>query len=163
MTGRISNLATFKILAIFLISGRFVSDLLPLFEDDWTMGKTSGANPGFEEDTQSVFSDGVDASPRKTSYFRARLADGGRLVIPSDLRKALELAIGDEVVMTVHDGVLEVVPQVRAIRRVQEDLAQFKRPGPDIVDVFLKERRAENQMDDMPDDETYWTKKGNLD
>ena len=127
------------------------------------MMKTIGANSGFAEESQSVFSNAPRTSTTLPTYFRARVGDGGRLVIPAELRRAMDLSIGDEVVMSFRDGALEVVPQVLMIRNIQAELAQFKGPGVDIVDAFLNERRAESQEDQAAHDDPSSSRKGTLD
>ena len=36
--------------------------------------------------------------------FKTKLRDGGRVVIPAEYRKAIEIKVGDEVIMVLKEG-----------------------------------------------------------
>ena len=74
---------------------------------------------------------------------RARLGKGGRLVIPAEARKKLNLHEGDQLLLEVVDGELRMYSAMEAIRRVQAIGAKYKRPGESLVDEFITEKRAE--------------------
>lgn len=73
----------------------------------------------------------------------ARIAEGGRLVIPAEMRRTLNLPVGASVVLQVTDGALVVRPLEQAIREVQEIARRHAVPGVSEVDAFIAERRAE--------------------
>lgn len=52
----------------------------------------------------------------------ARITEGGRIVIPSRMRKALGIDRGDAVWLAVEDGELRVRPARSALRRIQAQL-----------------------------------------
>ncbi len=79
---------------------------------------------------------------------RALVGEGGRLVIPAEMRKAMGVKPGDTLVLKVRDGELTVVSQLVSIRKVQERLAPYKKPGESAVDEFLTERREEQRRSD---------------
>ena len=54
----------------------------------------------------------------------------------------MQLADGGHVVVHVVDGELRVLAQLVSIRKTQEFMRQFKKPGVSVVDEFLAERRA---------------------
>ena len=74
----------------------------------------------------------------------AKVSEGGRVVIPADLREKHGIGIGD-VVMWVEDGEQLVLTSVRAsIRRAQALVARHdKRPNVSMVDELIRERREE--------------------
>ncbi len=74
----------------------------------------------------------------------AKVSDGGRVVIPAELREKHGIGIGD-VVMWLDTGDQLVLTSVRAsIRRAQALVAQHnKRPGISMVDELIRERRDE--------------------
>lgn len=77
----------------------------------------------------------------------AKVSDGGRVVIPADLREKHGIGVGDTV-MWVEDGEQLVLTSVRAsIRRAQAIVAKYKRPGVDEVEEFLREKRIEAQRE----------------
>lgn len=74
---------------------------------------------------------------------RVKVSEGGRIVIPAELRQALGINVGDEVLVVLEDGEIRVMPASQAIRRVQEALAPYKPAGRSAVDDLIAERRAE--------------------
>ncbi len=76
-------------------------------------------------------------------YFRARIDRHGRLVIPVDLRRHLDICPGEPVTVWAEDGQLHVITVKQAIRDLQETAAKYKRPGESVVDEFLRGRREE--------------------
>jgi len=74
----------------------------------------------------------------------AKVSDGGRVVIPADLREKHGIGVGDTV-MWIEDGEQLVLTSVRAsIRRAQALVAKHnKRPGISMVDELIRERREE--------------------
>ena len=71
-----------------------------------------------------------------------RVAPDGRLLIPADMREAMQLGDGGHVVVSVEAGELHVVAQQVAIRQVQDRMRKYRKPGESVVDRFLAERRA---------------------
>ncbi|MBA2449263.1 MAG: AbrB/MazE/SpoVT family DNA-binding domain-containing protein [Chloroflexi bacterium] len=74
---------------------------------------------------------------------RAKLADGGRVVIPAEYRKALGLRTGDTVIMQLDDGEVRLFTLDRAIRRAQELVRQYIPEGRSLSDELIAERRTE--------------------
>ena len=74
---------------------------------------------------------------------RSRVGRGGRIVIPAAARKELGLNEGEPITIEVRDGQLRVYSVLAGIRRAQEIVAKYKRPGISEVDEFIAEKRAE--------------------
>lgn len=72
-----------------------------------------------------------------------RLVSGGRLQLPSDVRRELGLADGDQVVMRVVDGELHIRPRRDVLKRIQAMLQPYARSDTPVVDELIAERRAE--------------------
>jgi len=73
----------------------------------------------------------------------AKVAAGGRIVIPAAYRKALGIKTGDQVVVRLDKGELRVYSRLEALRRLQ-DLVCSKVPrGVSLVDDLIRERRRE--------------------
>ncbi len=74
-----------------------------------------------------------------------RVSQGGRVVIPAELREQLNLKQGDELVIEVKNGALiltskqQRIAQIRDEIRVGLSLAQ----GRSLADELIAERRAE--------------------
>ena len=65
--------------------------------------------------------------------FRSKITDAGRVVIPSAFRKELQLADGDEVVITRNEYGVLITPLSLAIRRSQELVGQYIPADADLV------------------------------
>lgn len=75
---------------------------------------------------------------------RGKMVGGGRLQVPADIRRALHLSDGDEVVMRVVDGELRVVPAHDRLQRVQALLGHYLADdGRSWTDELIAARRAE--------------------
>ncbi|GIW36960.1 MAG: AbrB/MazE/SpoVT family DNA-binding domain-containing protein [Deinococcota bacterium] len=69
------------------------------------------------------------------------LGTGGRVVIPVEMREALELQPGDRLVLTLKDGRLELTTRRAILRKLHGSLA--KDDGKDLTAELLDERREE--------------------
>jgi AbrB family looped-hinge helix DNA binding protein len=77
---------------------------------------------------------------------RARIAEGGRLVIPAEFRRALALRPGESVVMDIKDGELRVRSMGQAAARAQALLRQWV-GGANLADALIADRRSEAAHD----------------
>jgi AbrB family looped-hinge helix DNA binding protein len=73
----------------------------------------------------------------------ARIAAGGRIVIPARLRQELGLRTGDRVILDVDDGELRLRSLDAAIRQAQELVAAYVPEGVSLADELIRERREE--------------------
>jgi AbrB family looped-hinge helix DNA binding protein len=73
-----------------------------------------------------------------------RIAQGGRVVIPAEYRKALGVKVGDHVVIELRDDELRLRSRQAAIKKVQAMVRQY---APDesrsLADELIAERRQE--------------------
>jgi AbrB family looped-hinge helix DNA binding protein len=72
-----------------------------------------------------------------------KIADGGRLVIPAELRRQLGLEIGDEVIVRVQDNELRILTRSEAVKRAQEKVRRHVKGNRSLVDELISERRVE--------------------
>ncbi|MBK6768199.1 MAG: AbrB/MazE/SpoVT family DNA-binding domain-containing protein [Ardenticatenales bacterium] len=72
-----------------------------------------------------------------------RLGANGRIVLPAAYRKALGLAQGDELVLTLEDDALRIMSLNAAIRRAQAIVRQYIPEGTRLSDELLADRRVE--------------------
>jgi AbrB family looped-hinge helix DNA binding protein len=83
-----------------------------------------------------------------STVVKTKIGVGGRVVIPAEFRKALQLKEGDSVLISVEDGELRVSTVAERVRRVQRFVAERIVPrGPSIVDELLRDRREEAARD----------------
>ncbi len=81
------------------------------------------------------------------NWVRTSIGEGGRLVIPAELRKALGLKPGEVVMIGLMDGELRLLTLREAIRRDQEWVRTFVPPGRSLVDELIAERRKEAERE----------------
>ena len=74
---------------------------------------------------------------------KTHMGKNGRVVIPAQFRKALGVAEGDALTMTLDDGMIRILTSRRAIQRVQESVRRYVPEGRSLVDELIQERRAE--------------------
>ncbi len=76
-------------------------------------------------------------------HAKLRLSSNGRIVIPAEIRQELGLRAGENVYLDVDDGALRVESYAARLRRVQNELAQYVKPGSLLSDELIAERREE--------------------
>ena len=74
---------------------------------------------------------------------KVKVADGGRIVIPAEYRKALGIHVGDEVLLRLQDNEMRVTTRLQAIHHAQELVRRYTSSGQSLVDELLAERRLE--------------------
>lgn len=76
---------------------------------------------------------------------RAKLAEGGRIVIPVEYRQALGLHVGDEVILRLEDGEVRIFTPQQAIKRAQELVRRYVPRERSLSDELLEERKMERE------------------
>jgi AbrB family looped-hinge helix DNA binding protein len=72
-----------------------------------------------------------------------KVSEGGRVVIPAELREKYHIEVGDSVVWRDAGDGLRLFSRRNGIRRAQQVLAKYRRPGESVVDELIRERRDE--------------------
>ena len=72
-----------------------------------------------------------------------KIAEGGRVVVPSAFRKTLGLEPGDTVIMMLDDDEVRLLTPARAIQRAQDIVCSYIPEGRSLVDELISERREE--------------------
>ncbi len=67
----------------------------------------------------------------------------GRLLVPKELRDAVDMRPGENVTLLVQDGEIRVITVTAARAIVREIAAKYSTPGRSLVDELIAERRAE--------------------
>jgi AbrB family looped-hinge helix DNA binding protein len=78
---------------------------------------------------------------------RTRIIEGGKLVIPAAMRRALGIASGDTVLVDVEDGELRVRSLAKAIARAQAIVRRHVPEGDSLADALIADRRNEAARD----------------
>lgn len=69
-------------------------------------------------------------------------AEGGRIVVPAELRRALGLDVGDEVILDLGEGQLTMLTLRQAVKRARERVRRYVPEGRLLVDELIAERRT---------------------
>ena len=78
---------------------------------------------------------------------RARIGAGGRIVIPHEVRVALAVQEGDDLLLEVDDDGLHVRSVRQAIQRAQQVVAKYVKPGRSLAAELIAERRRESERE----------------
>ncbi len=94
--------------------------------------------------------DGVTTptDPSSTTSMQLTVGVDGRVVIPSEMRTAMQIGTDGKVTARVTDGELHVIAPRVAIRRVQEMVRSTIPGGASLADELIAERRAEAHLED---------------
>lgn len=78
---------------------------------------------------------------------KSRINSNGRIVIPFRIRRAMGLELGDTVTMSLEEGVLRIEPHQAKVKRIQDELKKFVRPGMPASEELAQERREETRIE----------------
>ena len=77
------------------------------------------------------------------AVIRSKMVEGGRILVPAAIRRAMKLEKGDTVLLELHGDELRVRSAAAAMRRLQEALREKVPAGLSLVEELIAERRAE--------------------
>jgi AbrB family looped-hinge helix DNA binding protein len=75
-----------------------------------------------------------------------KMSEGGRVVIPAELREQLQFKQGDQLLMEVKNGALVVTSKAQRIAQMRDEILAAMPPveaGRSLADELITERRAE--------------------
>ncbi len=73
----------------------------------------------------------------------SKIAEGGRVVIPADYRRALGLKVGDEVILRIADGEVHILTRGQAVKKAQALVRSHVLKRKSLVRELIRERRGE--------------------
>lgn len=76
-----------------------------------------------------------------------KMSEGGRVVIPVEIRRQLGLKEGDTVLWDIQDGEVRLTTRAANIKRAQALVRKYVKPGVSLVDELIAERREEAARD----------------
>ncbi len=79
----------------------------------------------------------------RDAAIRVVLSEGGRIVIPASVLKALVVGPGDSLSLRVEDRELRIVSQREAVRRAQDIVSKPIASGRSLVKEMREERKRE--------------------
>lgn len=71
-----------------------------------------------------------------------KITEGGRIVIPAEYRRALKLNIGDDVILTIEDREIRILPRKEAFNRAQQIVNRYS-GSRSLADELIAQRREE--------------------
>lgn len=74
---------------------------------------------------------------------QAKVVHGGRLILPAEVRREMELKDGDTVTLEFEDGELRIISPHIALMKFREEIRRYVPEGVSLVDEFIAEKRAE--------------------
>ena len=77
------------------------------------------------------------------SEFKTKLGRGGRIVIPAEYRQALNLQVGDDVILRLKDGEIRLFTPDQALQQAQALVRRYLPPGRLLSEELIAERRLE--------------------
>ena len=75
--------------------------------------------------------------------FRVQVHSGGRFVLPSKLRKELQIKAGDEIVLRLENGSVRLVPLHQAVIIAQQTVKKYVPQGTSLVEDLIQARKEE--------------------
>ena len=77
-----------------------------------------------------------------------KVSDGGRVVIPVEIRQSMGLKEGDTVLWELRGGEAVLTTRLAQMREAQAMVRQYVPEGASLVDELIADRRAENARDE---------------
>ena len=78
------------------------------------------------------------------SRLHSQIEPDGRVKLPRQVMNELELKTGNELEFRVLDGSVQILPTAHErVRRVQEKMKKYIKPGVSVVDELIADRRLE--------------------
>lgn len=105
-------------------------------------GNPNTAHTQFQK-WRTAYEDARKRSSARQTRLKLELKEGGRLLLPAELRTALGIGEGDILMAEIVDGELRLTSQATAVARAQQVVQQFIPAGSTVVDDFIAERRRE--------------------
>jgi AbrB family looped-hinge helix DNA binding protein len=75
--------------------------------------------------------------------FKVQVQSGGRFVLPSKLRKELQIKAGDEIVLSLEDGSVRLIPLHQAVRIAQQTVKKYVPNRTSLVADLIQARKEE--------------------
>ena len=77
------------------------------------------------------------------TFVKTRVTQGGRIVIPAEMRKQLGIEIGEDVNLSIADGSVRISSRTESLQRLRRLARSVPNHGGSIVDELIADRRKE--------------------
>jgi AbrB family looped-hinge helix DNA binding protein len=78
-----------------------------------------------------------------SAIVKTRINEQGRIVIPAEIRRKMDIKPGETILMSLEDGILKIESHRARIRRIQEEFKKYAKPGLLASDELIAARREE--------------------
>ena len=79
---------------------------------------------------------------------KTKVSEGGRVVIPIEIRESMSIKEGDAVLWDFHDGVATLTTRRTQLKEAQAMVRKYVHKEVSLVDELIADRRAENARDE---------------
>ena len=79
----------------------------------------------------------------ETTFEVIKVCEGGRIVIPVSIRRALKLQTGQDLLLAFDGESISLLTRAQGVNRAQEIVRKYVRGTPSLVDELIAERHAE--------------------
>ncbi|MBV9217221.1 MAG: AbrB/MazE/SpoVT family DNA-binding domain-containing protein [Acidobacteria bacterium] len=79
------------------------------------------------------------------SLITTKVSEGGRIIIPAEMRRKFGLSVGDTVNLRDDDGYIEISTPKMALEKLRKRLRDVVPEGVSLVDELITERRREGE------------------
>ncbi len=76
------------------------------------------------------------------SLLIAQVSAGGRIVIPAEIRRKMDIHCGDQVILSYHDGELHIATRKQRLQQAK-DIVRMCAGTVSLAEELVEERRAE--------------------
>ncbi len=77
-----------------------------------------------------------------------KMSEGGRVIIPVEIRQAMDIKEGDTVLWELREGKALLTTRLAQLREAQAMVRKFVPAGVSLADELIADRRAENTRDE---------------
>ena len=78
------------------------------------------------------------------SLYVTQVSDGGRIVIPVDIRNKMHIKTGDQLLVSVHDGEIHLATKKQRLKMSQQMVSRYS-TDISLADELINERREEDE------------------
>jgi len=78
-----------------------------------------------------------------------KVSAGGRVVIPAEFRKELGIKTGDEVIVSLEEGKIQLWTKEQSRKWAQDYVCSIIPPDRNLADELIRERREEAAREEM--------------
>ncbi len=77
--------------------------------------------------------------------YRTQIREGGRIVIPAQIRKTLHLEVGEEIILKLENDELHVMTLKHAVLKAQSLVQKYNKSRKVLTDELFKMRQEDNE------------------